>query len=250
MPGPTSTPSLPHILLIDDDPISREVLSMLLEMEGFPVSSAEHGQQAVAILSTSQPEVILMDTQMPGLSGIELVHALRSASPARLIAISGSEINASIREATDGFLLKPIEAAHLVTLLQSGNRNENNLSTVAAGSEAEPEPIDVVIDVVILDKLKAMMPAAAVTEIYTAVANDLTTRLNALQQAMNANDTPEVARIAHSIKGGCAMVGLSSAMQSAARLESSNLRETWPKEVLQLHNALKSLQSMLKETLL
>jgi CheY-like chemotaxis protein len=78
-PEPNRLPE--SILLIDDDVISREVLATLLEMQGFRVESAEHGAQALDLLqrSTAQPEVILMDAQMPGLSGAELIQALRSA---------------------------------------------------------------------------------------------------------------------------------------------------------------------------
>ncbi len=101
-----------------------------------------------------------------------------------------------------------------------------------------------------LGKLKAMMPAAALTEIYTAVATDLEARLVPLSAAINAGDTTETARIAHIIKGGCSMVGISVAVEAAARLESSNPPETWPKELLQLHFALDRLKSILENGLL
>jgi len=104
---------------------------------------------------------------------------------------------------------------------------------------------DSLVDPLVLGKLKAMMPASAVREIYVAVASDLTKRLVTLQAAMDAHDGTEVARIAHAIKGGCAMVGLIGAREAASRLETSNLPETWPAELAHLHSALKGLEVML-----
>jgi HPt (histidine-containing phosphotransfer) domain-containing protein len=102
-----------------------------------------------------------------------------------------------------------------------------------------------VIDPGVLGKLKAMMPASAVREIYAATAADLAGRLLTLQTAMDTANSADVARIAHAIKGGCAMVGLTSARDAAARLEISNLPVTWPEELSQLHIALRGLEGML-----
>jgi CheY-like chemotaxis protein len=257
---------LPRILLIDDDSISLEVLSLVLEMNGFPVDCAEDGAKALESLKTPAaiPEVILMDTQMPGLSGLDLVRALRGCCEARIIAISGSEVGMEIRKATDGFLLKPIEIEALTALLKTWSAStaaepsewdakpnfESDLSSLSAEAEPIIEPlIKPLINPAVLGKLKAMMPASAVMEIYMAVASDTTTRLVTLAAAMDAGDATEVARIAHTIKGGCAMVGFSVAAEAAARLEISNRSETWPKELLQLHFALDKLQSMLGDGL-
>jgi CheY-like chemotaxis protein/HPt (histidine-containing phosphotransfer) domain-containing protein len=246
MAPPKPMQALPRLLLIDDDPISREVLSMLLAMHGFPVDSTEDGAQALKFLQNggSSVDAVLMDTQMPGLSGAELVAALRKISTAKIIAISGSDPGNWIRQATDGFLLKPVQAEDVAALLEAA----------PAAKEPAIEPPKVTsaeaIDPAVLGKLKAMMQPSAVLEIYTAVATDLETRLVTLSAAVDAGNQPEVARIAHIIKGGCSMVGLSGATEAAARLEISNLRETWPKELVQLHFALDSLKSILDGGLL
>ena len=248
---PTRQPE--RILLIDDDAISREVLSMLLEMEGFPVDSAVDGAQALDLLQKAPkpPEVILMDTQMPGLSGMDLISALRNASgKSRIIAISGSEVGDEIRQAADGFLLKPIQVEALTALLESSGPQEESIGGTKDTKSPEVSAVSEVIDPVVLNKLKAMMPAAAVREIYSAVASDMETRLVNLAAAIDAGNASEVKRIAHTIKGGCAMVGMSPATEAARRLESSNASETWPKELLQLHFAVGKLQSILVHGLL
>lgn len=240
------------ILLIDDDPISREVMQMTLEMHGASVETAECGDDAIRLLAewdSAQKDalrLILMDTQMPGLSGAALVQQLRQSTAARIFAISASEPGEVVRGAVDGFLIKPVQAEEVMTILKGAKD--------AAPETIAPERLETVhavagesdlIDLVVLGKLKAMMPESAIREIYSATAADLKGRLVRLSDAMTAEDKPEVARIAHSIKGGCAMVGLSGARDAAARLESSNLQVSWSSELSQLRIALKGLEGML-----
>ena len=241
--APDAPAPRPSILLIDDDAISREVLSMLLEMHGYPVICAEDGAQALTAIDADQPEVLLMDTQMPGLSGMDLIAALRAKTQARIVAISGSNPGDAIRDATDGFLLKPIQPEGLDALL-AGDPPQSTTSNAPGINVSASAELDA-IDPLVLGKLKAMMPPAAVREIYAAVAADLGPRLDSLQSAMGAKDAPSVARIAHAVKGGCSMVGLTAATDAAARLESSNLIEAWPKELSELRGALAALQSIL-----
>jgi len=241
IPSASQPASLPPLLLIDDDAISREVLQITLEIHGFELETAEDGAEALSLLekAAAKPEAILMDTQMPGLSGLALIEALRGISTARIVAISGSDPGDAIRQAADGFLLKPIEVQDLLALL----REEPAAPAKAPAVSAAPSAV--LIDSAVLEKLKGMMPASAVREIYAAVASDLKTRLETLLAAMDANNAVEVSRIAHAIKGGCAMVGLTGARDAASRLETSNAPVTWPTEVVQLRIALTGLEGML-----
>ena len=68
-----------RILVVDDDELSREVFSLLLQGAGYTVETAESGDAAMAHLQTSSslPEVILTDLQMPGTTGDELARKLR-----------------------------------------------------------------------------------------------------------------------------------------------------------------------------
>jgi two-component system, sensor histidine kinase and response regulator len=239
---------LPSILIVDDDAISREVLQLTLEMAGMAVETAEDGATALARLGGGgqQPDVILMDTQMPGLSGLELIAALRKATKARIVAVSGSEVSGAIREATDGFLLKPVEPESLLELLESGAKKTEEKAAQRTRKTTQGSAIDPAI----LGKFKAMMPASAVLEIYAATAVDLEKRISTLAAAIEARDQDEVHRIAHTIKGGCAMVGLSGAAKAASQIETGNLPESWKKELLQLNAAFSSLQGILRDRLL
>ncbi len=232
----------PALLLIDDDPISLEILSMTLTIYGHAVQTASSGDQALALLATAPqtgaflPDAILMDTQMPGLSGAALVHALRQATPARILAISGSPIPASLAQLTDGFLLKPFDPAQLNAAL--------NAAPAASPAPPQPDP-DPFIDPATLAKLRAMMKPAALRQLFQAVADDLGPRLATLQAAIIAADPAEISRIAHAIKGGCAMVGLTRIRNTAAALEAGVPRETWLAHLAELHNHLRELNDIL-----
>lgn len=248
--------SLPHsILIVDDDAVSREVMAMTLEMQGYAVASAADGAGALSALRLAAaagpggfPDLILMDAQMPGLSGVELMAALRAAGARRVVAISASDPGERVREAADGFLLKPVGPEAVAALFpavpEAGWGSRTDLAASAEGAGVD-RGRDAGVDPAVLAKFRAMMPASSVREIYAATAADMRSRLGALEAAMAAEQGTEVARIAHSIKGSCAMVGMIVARDAAARLETGDRPGTWKAEVAQLHIALEALEVML-----
>lgn len=207
---------LPVILLIDDDLVSREVAATLLTMTGFTVHTAESGNAAIKMLAKEvcQPGVILMDAQMPGLSGTKLIAELRMRTKARIYAVSGSDAPPQVANAADGFLLKPFNADGLRKLLE-GHQPE------AAPSLLDPnEPV---VSAEVLSQLRKVMPEPAVRQIYSAVVNDLTGRIEALKAAIANGDIAEIRRIGHAIKGGCGMAGALQAARLGALLEATPL---------------------------
>jgi two-component system, OmpR family, response regulator MprA len=74
--APTDTK--PHVLVVDDDRAVRESLRRSLEFNGYAVSLAEDGAAALAGISGTNPDAIVMDVMMPRLDGIETTRALRS----------------------------------------------------------------------------------------------------------------------------------------------------------------------------
>jgi CheY-like chemotaxis protein len=204
--------NFPTVLLIDDDLISREVIATLLTLSGYTLHTAIDGAASLKMLDGDEcePQVILVDVQMQGLSGLELVKALRMRSQARIYAISGSLPSEELKAATDGFLQKPFGPEMLQQLL-----NEHPLiAEQAAESLSEP-----VVNAEILAQFRQLMPAAAVRQVYATVAADLKTRSADLEIAIAKGDAAEVRRIGHAIKGGCGMAGVERAARLGALLE-------------------------------
>ncbi len=76
----STSPGKSLILIADDRPTSRELLRLVLERAGYEVLEAEDGQQAVDRARSGNPDLILLDLQMPGLDGYAVLAALRSES--------------------------------------------------------------------------------------------------------------------------------------------------------------------------
>jgi len=114
-----------RVLVIDDDEMSRDLLSALLEAEGYAVVCADSGDGALALLrdSTAVPDLILVDTQMPGLSGAKLADELRRvcSSTTLLIAMSGGRPPEQAIARFDGFLLKPFSMEEVAAALAAHN---------------------------------------------------------------------------------------------------------------------------------
>ena len=69
---------MPNILIIDDDAHINDIVSKALQSEGYSVSSAYSGTEALLLLSQSKPDLILLDLMLPGLSGEELLPQIRN----------------------------------------------------------------------------------------------------------------------------------------------------------------------------
>lgn len=68
---------MPNILIIDDDAHINDIVSKALQSEGYSVSSAYSGTEALLLLSQSKPDLILLDLMLPGLSGEELLPQIK-----------------------------------------------------------------------------------------------------------------------------------------------------------------------------
>ena len=109
------------ILVVDDDPISREVVALLLGAEGHVVTKAASGNEAIRALKAAEesarPSAILVDFQMPGMSGDKLAERLRSQVGDGVPILAMSATEPATHGRFDGFLRKPIDANVLASLL-------------------------------------------------------------------------------------------------------------------------------------
>jgi CheY-like chemotaxis protein len=218
VPGLGTNRKLPSVLIIDDDLISREVMATVLTMSGYTVQTAAGGDESLVVLETDSfiPDVILMDTQMPGLSGAPLIQQLRTRSTATIYAISGSHAPDAVVSGVDGFLLKPIGPEALQRVLEKHAFDIRPAPGLRLPADALPP----VVNPRVLAQLRDMMKETAVREIYAAVVADLQKRLPAIADALEHADHETVRRLGHSIKGGCGMAGALEAARVGELIES------------------------------
>ena len=77
----------PTVLIVEDEPAQREVLAYNLEAEGFRVSTAGNGEDALMLVDEVSPDIIVLDWMMPNVSGIEVCRRLKMRPETRGIPI-------------------------------------------------------------------------------------------------------------------------------------------------------------------
>jgi len=120
------------ILVVDDDPTNRLVLSKMLQHRGYQVAQAESGPEAIACVSTKTPSVVLMDINMPGMTGVEAarkIAALLGAEAPKIVAVTANDTTAQRAECAAagfrGFVAKPVKMQVLYEALDSQTQSRS-----------------------------------------------------------------------------------------------------------------------------
>jgi len=110
-----------RILLVDDHPMMRRGLRDLLELENDleVVGEAGNGEDAIALAQQTEPDLILMDLNMPGIDGLETTRRMRDVDiDARIVMFTVSDeqghVLEALRNGADGYLLKDMDAEQLI----------------------------------------------------------------------------------------------------------------------------------------
>ena len=114
-----------RILIVDDTPQNIRLLEAVLIPRGYDVVSATSGPEALARVASEQPDIVLLDIMMPGMSGHEVCRTLRDdpatrALPVVMITASGPQEKLTAIEAgADDFVQKPFDKAELLARIRS-----------------------------------------------------------------------------------------------------------------------------------
>ncbi|OUD10839.1 phosphate regulon transcriptional regulatory protein PhoB [Marivivens niveibacter] len=115
-----------HVLIVEDEPAQREVLSYNLEAEGYRVSAAMNGEEALLLVSEEAPDVIVLDWMLPNVSGIEVCRQVKSRAETREIPVimlsARSEETDKVRGleiGADDYVTKPYSVSELLARVRS-----------------------------------------------------------------------------------------------------------------------------------
>ncbi|MCB1914073.1 MAG: response regulator, partial [Rhodocyclaceae bacterium] len=113
-----------QVLLVEDEPINREVARMFLEEIGFEIDEAENGAEAVRMAYEKDYAIIIMDMQMPVMDGLKATRKLREGEKFNAIPILAMTANAFAEDKArcldagmDDFLTKPVNPEQLYDTL-------------------------------------------------------------------------------------------------------------------------------------
>jgi DNA-binding response OmpR family regulator len=111
-----------RILVVDDDHMIHDLLHATLSFGGHEIAVAEDGEAALAALSPNPPDVIVLDLDLPGESGSEILARLRARgtrAPVIVLTASGRGREASLRSAgATGYVTKPFSPVALITEIE------------------------------------------------------------------------------------------------------------------------------------
>lgn len=215
--------ALRRILVIDDDPVSLSLTTLLLESEGVEVEQRASGESAChdPLPAGWHPDLILTDLQMPGIHGPALARQLALRWPeAPRVAMS-----AATPRAVEGYvavLQKPLPLEGLRTALEELCRSEQKTPNEAAprpeirsgGSRQLPA-----LDESVFTKLKNSMQTAALQEFLNAMLADAGKRIELIRQATDGGDMAAARREAHTLRGAAGMAGAWALKEAARNLE-------------------------------
>lgn len=142
------TKDQPRVLVVEDEPAQREVLAYNLEAEGFVVSRAQDGEEALMLVDELPPDVIVLDWMMPNLSGIEVCRRLKIRSETRgipviMLSARSEEVDRvrGLETGADDYVIKPYSIVELMARVRSQLRR---VRPSAAGERLEYE--DIILD--------------------------------------------------------------------------------------------------------
>jgi two-component system KDP operon response regulator KdpE len=117
------------ILVVDDEPQIRRVLRATLSSNGYEVIEAQSGQEAIEMVVTERPELILLDVNMPGMSGLEACNKIRMSfdGPIIMVTIRNTERDkiAALDAGADDYVVKPFAIGELLARIRAALRRSN-----------------------------------------------------------------------------------------------------------------------------
>ena len=138
----------PTVLVVEDEPAQREVLSYNLEAEGFRVLQAENGDEALLMVEEDTPDIIVLDWMMPTLSGIEVCRRLKirpetRSIPVIMLSARSEEVDKvrGLETGADDYVVKPYSVIEFMARVRSQLRR---VRPATVGLRLEYE--DIVLD--------------------------------------------------------------------------------------------------------
>ncbi len=227
-----------RVLLVEDNEINQQVACELLEKEGFVVTIANDGQEAVDQVKVAEYDVILMDVQMPVMGGYEATETIRKESRFKELPILAMTANAmavdkedALKAGMNDHIPKPIEPkklfSTLVEWIEPGEREvpEKLRDSAEQVDEKETESLKKLPnDLPGIDTKTGLERVGGNEKLYRNIlkkfAKNQANSTEEINKALEDNDIELATRLAHTIKGVAGNIGATQLQAAAKDLES------------------------------
>jgi signal transduction histidine kinase/CheY-like chemotaxis protein/HPt (histidine-containing phosphotransfer) domain-containing protein len=237
--APAEVPFAPRslrVLVVEDNQVNQKLAQRLLERRGHTGIIAEDGRAALEALSRSVFDVILMDIQMPGMSGLEAALAIRQREAQQgvasipIIALTARAMRGDrercLEAGMDAYLTKPLDAQLLYNMLDNVAHSPAPARTPLLQEvpvTPAPAPANPADALAIFNAPEALARMGGDYDLLREISEILLERcpqaLTEMRQAAMQGDPATLERLAHTLKGSLAQVGAGAASSAAHRLE-------------------------------
>lgn len=209
------------ILIVEDSAVSLKLTAALLRAEGYRVHIASTAEQALSTLRTLRPHLMLVDLQLPGMSGLELTRRVKQDENLQemiVVALTGhaSEGGEQIAKAAgcDGFLVKSADTHALVTRVRSYLDRGESAPPAPAGEAIPPaQPL--------LQAASFALPEAEMEDLRRSFLADAAVQVRHLLASLGSQlDAPALNRIVHPWTGTAGMLGFARISELSREVET------------------------------
>ncbi len=183
-----------RVLVVEDEQSLREPLVYLLEKEGYEVLDAADGNAAIELFKMNNPDIVLLDLMMPGMSGNEVCRVIRQTSnvPVIMLTAKDSEIDkvVGLEIGADDYVTKPYSTRELLARMKAVLRRNSEPTPVTDGLlEGGPVSMDVDRHMVFVNGQKVAMPLKEfeLLELLLENRNRVLTRAQIIDRVWGSN---------------------------------------------------------------
>jgi two-component system, sensor histidine kinase and response regulator len=222
-----------RILLAEDNLVNQQLAVRLLEKAGHSVHVAADGRKAIDAYRHHKFDVVLMDVQMPEVSGFEATEAIRrqqqlGGSRVPIIAMTAHAIKGDrercLAAGMDHYVTKPIDPSRLFGAIEevlsgSSRTHASHLPNSAAPTSTPPGKIGRVDRRALFSRVEGDM--ALLKDIVLLFLDDTPKLIQELRGAVSQGDWPQMARVTHTLKGAVGNFGAPQAFELTRELEAA-----------------------------
>lgn len=232
-------PDLSHlnVLLAEDNATNQIVVTQMLDAMGARYSVASDGLEALRLFETQDFDLLLLDIEMPRLSGLEVIRSIRARADKRaatpIVALTAYAMRThqeKIAEAgADGLIAKPIMGIGVLgeALLTYWRRRSDSVAPDTqpqSGTEEDPANL---IDKSVFGALENSIGSAKMSELLDRVSIDLADVRDGLSKGMKSQSSKGVRSASHVLISVAGAIGAISTQQAAERLNHAANAEDW-----------------------
>jgi two-component system sensor histidine kinase RpfC len=224
-----------HVLVADDDQINRKVIEKQLELAGHYVKLVADGEQALDALDEADYDVVILDSQMPIMNGLEATRLIRMMQAGRasvpIIMFSADATPEAIQEATDAgvdvYLPKPVEASRLYTTIEQVTEKRSRETEKVVQAIAVPQLAQApLLNTTTLRDLERMsQDPQFVQHLVELFGEDSSQLLIKIEESLSHHRQEEFKTHVHALKGSALNLGAERLFVHCTKIGALNYRE-------------------------